>query len=45
MILPLLMLTAESLEAQSPSLPLTFDGFPPPPDVVSDRENDTLASN
>jgi hypothetical protein len=45
LILPLLILTAESLETQSPSLPLTFDGLPAPPDVVSARENDTLASN
>ncbi len=44
-ILPLLMLTTESLETQDPSLPLTDDGFAAPPEVVNARENDTLTSN
>ena len=43
-ILPLLMLTTESLETQDPSLPLTDDGFAAPPEVVNARENDTLTS-
>jgi hypothetical protein len=44
-ILPPLMLTTASLEAQDPSFPLIVEGFAAPPEIVNGREKDTLASN
>jgi hypothetical protein len=42
-ILPFAMVTAPLLVVQFDSVPFTFDGLVPPPDVLSGGENDTLA--